>query len=529
MSTRAPRPVRRNVVVLFADLVGSTGLAERLDPELLQQVLDRYHQTCTAAIAEHGGVVEKYIGDAIMAVFGVPVGSEDDALRAARAAHAVLARVRELGAGLAPVLGTGLDVHCGIAAGEAIVVDSPGSGLRVIGDTVNTASRLQSAAGSGEILIGDDAARMIRSWARVEAVPPLTLKGKSAPVRAWRLLSVESEARHQDDDQIPLIGREEELQQLAQAYRRAVRGRQCCQVTLLGTPGIGKSRLVREFLRTLPEEVMALTGRCHSYGAGITYRPIAEMLESLNGHWPAVSAEIEPASVRVLRGLATAPAGSGTAGEDPGVEEISRAVRGLFEALARRRPLAVVWEDLHWAEPTLLDLIEDLASWLMDVPVLLICVARPELLDARRTWGGGIPCSFALELAPLARAPMERLVAELFVRRASAAEVVGHGPGDSADRLCRRIVAGSDGNPLFAELLLETLSEEGRTRRRPPRSRRCWAPAWTGWARASATSWNGPRPSATSSPPTSWASCTATSWTTGRGWRRSSGGWYGTA
>lgn len=461
MSGRAPRPVRRNVVVLFVDLVGSTELAERLDPELLRHVLDRYHRACTACITQHGGVVEKYIGDAVMAVFGVPAASEDDALRAARAARDVLARVEDLGAELASVIGSNLQVHCGIAAGEAVVVDVPGSDLRVIGDIVNTASRLQSAAQSGEILVGDDVARMIRAWARLEAVPPLKLKGKSSPVRAWRLLTLEAEPR--EEDHIPLIGRADELQRLQRAYRRVIRERRRRMVTLLGAPGIGKSRLVREFLRSLPEEATVLTGRCHSYGAGITYRPIVEMLRALDGaRWAEASARIEPESVRTLRGLA-APAAVGTAEGEPGVEEISGAVRGLFDALARDRPLVLIWEDLHWAEPTLLDLIEDLAAWLVDVPVLLVCLARPELLDARPAWGAAAYAA-VVELGPLDRAAMERLAAELAAYRIPAAEVVGQ----SADRMCRRVVDGSDGNPLFAELLLETLTEEGEDAPPPP-------------------------------------------------------------
>ncbi|MEV4477919.1 AAA family ATPase [Nonomuraea salmonea] len=454
MSTRAARPARRRVVVVFVDLVGSTELAERLDPELLRTVLDRYHRACTAGIAEHGGVVEKYIGDAVMAVFGVPASSEDDALRAVRAAHAALARVRRLSDDLAPTHGIRLEVHCGIAAGEAMVIDLPGADLRVTGDTVNTAARLQSAAGAGDILMGDEVARMVRAYAQVEPVPPLRLKGKRAPVRAWRLLSLGAPGAAREDDQAPLIGREEEARQLRQAYGRAARDRRCCVVTLLGLPGIGKSRLVRDFTRGLPAQTSVLVGRCPSYGAGITYRPIAEMLEALNGDWPLVAPELEPASVRALRGLA---ATDGTSG----VEEIARAVRGLFEALARRRPLVVIWEDLHWAEPTLLDLIEQLAARLLDVPVLLVCVARPELLDLRPTWGGGMACAYALELGPLGPDEMRALVSCL---APPLGEVVAHG----ADPLLDRVAEGADGNPLFAELMLETLAEEGAGAPLPP-------------------------------------------------------------
>ncbi|MFC5830956.1 AAA family ATPase [Nonomuraea insulae] len=468
MSARGARPARRRVVVVFIDLVGSTELAERLDPELLRNVLDRYYRACTAGIAEHGGVVEKYIGDAIMAAFGIPISSEDDALRAVRAAHAAFGRVRRLSDELAPTHGIRLDVHCGIAAGEAMVIDMPGTDLRVIGDTVNTAARLQSAAGTGDILIGDEVARMVRAHARLEPMPPLRLKGKRDPVRAWRLLSPGSQDVARDDDQAPLIGRDDEARQLHQAYQRAARDHRCCVVTLLGLPGIGKSRLVRDFTGGLPAETSVLAGRCPSYGAGITYRPIAEMLESLNGDWPRVAPALEPASVRALRGLAAADAGADAAG----VEEIARAVRGLFEALARPRPLVVIWEDLHWAEPTLLELIEGLAAWLLDVPVLLVCVARPELLDLRPTWGGGMACAYALELGPLDPAQMRSLVACLAQSaaaggsqdRAGGAEVIAHG----VEPLLEQVAEGADGNPLFAELMLETLVEEGADAPLPP-------------------------------------------------------------
>ncbi|GAA1255692.1 AAA family ATPase [Sphaerisporangium rubeum] len=452
-------PARRHVVVVFIDLVGSTEMAERLDPELLRHILDRYYRVCTTAIAEHGGVVEKFIGDAIMATFGIPVSSEDDALRAARAAHAAMAGVHLLSDELAPTHGIRLDVHCGISAGEAIVIVSPGSDLRVIGDTVNTAARLQSAAGDGEILLGDEVARMVRAEATVEPVPPLTLKGKSAPVRAWRLLSLEPYGRRPDDDQIPLVGREDEMEQLLQAYRRATQGRRCCVVTLLGVPGIGKSRLVRDFTGALPGEVTVVTGRCLSYGAGITYRPVAEMLESL--HWPSAVPAPESAGSNALRGLTGA---SGGGGEGAGVEEISSAVRSLFETLAAERPLVAVWEDLHWAEPTLLELIEDLATWLLDVPVLLVCVARPDLLDARPTWGGGMACAASLELGPLGVMEMGRLVAELTAAQAGDVEVMAHG----ADPPWQRIADSADGNPLFAELMLEMLLEEGEDAPLPP-------------------------------------------------------------
>ncbi|NUT11486.1 MAG: AAA family ATPase [Nonomuraea sp.] len=429
------RPARRNVAVLFIDIVGSTELAERLDPELLLQILERYYDACRTEIFQRGGVVEKYIGDAIMAVFGVPVSREDDALRAVLAAERAMAAVHRLSAELAPTHGVSLDAHCGIAFGQVMVVETPGADVRVIGDTVNTAARLQSAAGDGEILLGDDVARLVRQHAVLDDVPPLTLKGKREPVRAWRLVTVDPEREEPESDTIPLIGREEELRQLTALHDRVVRERRCGMATLLGLPGIGKSRLVREFLRNLPDDVRVLTGRCPSYGLGATYRPILEMLEPLD-----LDEEGGPGCAGALRGLTA------------GIAEIAQAVRALFETLAEHRPLVVVLDDLQWAEPTLLDLVEDCVAWLSDVPVLFVCVTRPELYEGRPSWGGGMACALALEVGPLSRPHTASLVAELCAGRA---DVLAH----DEDTVHRRVTSGCDGNPLFAELMLETVVE----------------------------------------------------------------------
>ncbi|WP_158578921.1 AAA family ATPase [Spongiactinospora rosea] len=435
MKAEDRRPTRRNVAVLFIDIVGSTELAERLDPELLLQILERYYDACRTEIFQRGGVVEKYIGDAIMAVFGVPVSREDDALRAVLAAERAMAAVHRLSAELAPTHEVSLDAHCGVAFGQVMVVESPGADVRVIGDTVNTAARLQSAAGDGEILLGDDVARLVRRHAVLDEVPPLTLKGKREPVRAWRLVSVDPERGEPEADTIPLIGRTAELHRLTELHAQVVAERRCGMATLLGAPGIGKSRLVREFLHDLPGEAMVLTGRCPAYGVGATYRPIAEMLEPLDLD------EVAGAECAgTLRELTT------------GIAEIARAVRTLFEVLAEDRPLVVVLDDLQWAEPTLLDLIEDCAAWLRDVPVLLVCVTRPELYESRPAWGGGAPRAVSLEVGPLGPPDTARLVAELCAARA---DVLAHGEDD----VHRRVTAGCDGNPLFAELMLETAAE----------------------------------------------------------------------
>ncbi|GAB1823840.1 AAA family ATPase [Herbidospora sp. RD11066] len=446
MSTQGSRPARRHIVVLFIDLSGSTELAERLDPELLMQILERYYAGCREAIFANGGVIEKYIGDAIMAVFGIPLSREDDALRAVLAAHGAMKSVYELADQLERTVGVRIGAHVGVAFGEVMVVGNTGTDVRVIGDTVNTAARIQSAAKEGEILLGDDVARLVRRHAVMEEVPPLTLKGKKDPVRAWRLVDVEPDrAGDEGTDTVPLIGRDDELAQLTRLHDRVMRERLCGMATLLGVPGIGKSRLVREFLHRLPADVRVLTGRCPSYGIGATYRPIAEMLEDVNGDWPAVAAAVGPDGERTLKALA----GNG---QTPGVKEIARAVRSFLEVMADNRPLVVVLDNLQWAEPTLLDLIDDCVSWLTDVPVLFVCVARPEIYELRSGWGGGVACGMSLELGPLGGADIARLVQELCAERV---EVMAH----ADDALHWRVAVSSDGNPLFAELMLETLTE----------------------------------------------------------------------
>ncbi|MEU6714139.1 AAA family ATPase [Nonomuraea sp. NPDC046802] len=442
------RPVRRNVVILFVDLVGSTALAERLDPELLHRVLDRYYSRCTATIGEYGGAVEKFIGDAVMAVFGASVSHEDDAVRAVRAAEAIRTAVRGLGAEPGPSWGIELDIHGGIAAGEAVVISSGNVDPRVIGDVVNTAARLQGAAAAGEILLDVNVAAMARPYASVEPTTPLTLKGKSGVTQAYRLISLEREDPEYQAELVDFIGREGELAQLAGIYRRVLAGR-CCIATVLGAAGLGKSRLVREFVQTnCGPDVRVIGGTCRSYGRAAAFRPIAEMLESLGDDWRAAVAGLEQEE-RVVRGLSamlTQPA------EPVSVEEVSYAVRLLFEALATERPLVVVWENLQWAQPGLLGLINDVAAWLADVPVLLLCLARPDLLELRADWGGGLPCSTTLELEPLDEAECAQLVAALVPRMVSTGEVTAHG----ADELSQRALTVCAGNPLFAEMVLAT-------------------------------------------------------------------------
>ena len=461
---------RKKVSVLFIDIVGSTELAERLDPEPLRQVLDRYFAVCVAVIAEHGGAIEKFIGDAVMAAFGATHVREDDAVRAVRAAAGVLAALRELSTELTASHQVSLEARCGICSGDVMVLTMPGGDFRVVGDAVNTASRLQGAAGTAEIFIGADTAAMVRAQVGIEAVPSLRLKGKAHPVPAWRVIQPIRPDSDGEPRVTPFIGRADELAELHRVFARAAARGQVCLVTLLGSPGIGKSRLVREFLGSVsPEQATVLSARCRPYGRGHTYAPLAEMLRSPFGEWESLERILvaDPGSgQRAASSLGTVlaerdiAAGSSPPDTMVGIEEIAWAVRHLIELLSRTRPVIIVWEDLHWAEPTLLGLIDDIATWLTDAPVLLLCVARTELLHTSPSWGGGKPNATTVELGPLDEEHSAALVSEL---RAQG-DVYAH----SDDDLSARVVAQCDGNPLFAELMVDIFSEVAPGTQVPP-------------------------------------------------------------
>lgn len=441
----ARQEARKRVSILFLDIVGSTALAERLDPEPLREIMDRYFAACAGCVTEHGGEVEKFIGDAIMAAFGAAIAHEDDAVRAVRAAASALAALRDLSAEFTTRYQVRLEARCGVCTGDVVVI-TQGGDFRVIGDATNTASRLQTAAAPGQILIDADTAAMVRSQVRLKQVEPLRLKGKARPVAAYRV--IDPEAAHETPTPSPFIGRDDELADLRQSYRRALRGRQVCLVTVLGAPGIGKSRLVREFTGALPAgEAIVLAGRCSPYGRGITYKPLAEMLGSFPGGWPTLARRLDPA------GLAAHTLDTLT-GDDVGTvgtEDIAWAFRSLLEVLGQDRPVILVWEDLHWSEETLLDLIDDVVTWLTDVPVLMLCVARSELLETRHGWGGGKPSALTLELGPMTSEQIAVLAGHLTMRD----EVTAH----DYSEVHERIAAQCDGNPLFAELIMDVLTE----------------------------------------------------------------------
>jgi class 3 adenylate cyclase len=335
------RKSRKLVTVLFCDVSGSTALGEELDSESLRNVMERYFDVARNVVESHGGTVEKFIGDAVMSIFGVPVVHEDDALRAARAAVQLRDGLSAVNEDLSREFGIELAVRIGINSGE--VVTGTG-GTLVTGDAVNVAARLEQAAGVNQILIGDRTRQLAEGALDLERAEPIDAKGKSEPVVAHRLLSVREDApaflRRFD---APFVGRTDELAQLRQVYARAVGDRSCHLFTLLGTAGIGKSRLTEEFLSTLDDPIV-LRGRCLAYGQGITYFPLVEIVEKLGG---------DPESIRILerepetRRFLNIVSGAIGAADTPvhSREEIFQAVRKLFEALARTRPLVVVFDD----------------------------------------------------------------------------------------------------------------------------------------------------------------------------------------
>jgi class 3 adenylate cyclase/predicted ATPase len=405
------REQRKTVTVLFCDLVGSTALGESTDPEALRPRMLRYFEDLRTILERHGGTVEKFAGDAVMAVFGVPTAHEDDALRAVRAAAEIQEAIAE----------QGLEARIGVNTGEVFV--GGGSESLVTGDAVNVAARLEQAAVSGEILIGPETRLLVRDAVRVESVEPLALKGKSHPVNAHRLLEVigdESVARHLET---PLVGRERERRRLWRDYEDAIADRTCHLFTLLGPAGIGKSRLVADFLERVHGSADVLRGRCLSYGEGITYWPLVEMLTPLG---------IQPNAI-----VASTP------------EETRVAFRRLLEARAVERPQVIVVDDLQWAEPVFVDLVEHVADLARNAPIFLLCVARNELLDSRPDWGGGKLNATSLLLEPLDMEECAALIEQLV-------------PDATLDAdLRQRITTASAGNPLFVEEMLAMVRERG--------------------------------------------------------------------
>ena len=452
--------VRRVVTIVFADVTGSTSLGERLDPEALRRVMGRYFDEMSAVIERHGGTVEKFIGDAVMAVFGIPRLHEDDALRAIRAAAGMREALEALNLELEREHGVGIAARIGVNTGEVVAGD-PSAGQRLVtGDAVNVAARLEQAASPGEIFLGESTYRLVRDAVEVDEVAALDLKGKEEPVPAHRLVTVLADvAGHERHLDSPMVGRGKELEMLDRALERAITERTSRLFTLLGSAGVGKSRLVGEFLSGSAGSATVLRGRCLSYGEGITFFPLAEVIHQaadiLEGEPPAA------ARAKLASFLAETPDGeriSGLVGGlfgwgPPGAtEDAFWAVRKVLEHLARERPVVVVFDDIHWAEPTMLDLIEHLADWTRDAAVLLVCLARPELLDIRAGWGGGKMNASSILLEPLPSDEASLLVDNLL------------GRADIPQAARVRILEAAEGNPLFVEEMLAMLIDDGLLR-----------------------------------------------------------------
>jgi class 3 adenylate cyclase/tetratricopeptide (TPR) repeat protein len=436
---------RRTVSVLFADVAESTPLGERLDPESLRQVMSRYFERMAGVLERHGGTVEKFIGDAVMAVFGLPELHEDDALRAVRAATELREALARLNEELEHELGVRIGIRVGVNTGEVVAGDGSGGQMLVTGDPVNVAKRLEEAARTGEILVSESTRRLVENAAVLEPRDELTLKGKAEPIVVWNVLAViEGAPPYARRLDAPLVGREPELAALRDAYAGALDARSCRLLTIVGPAGIGKSRLAAELCAGVRDEARVFTGRCLPYGEGITFWPLVQIVGVLGSDDGVreVLAGAEDGDV-VARRVLSAVGPTPTTG--PGGETFW-AVRRLFEELAREQPLVVVIEDIHWAEPTLLDLLEYLAGWTHDAPTLLLCLARPDLLDERPTWLTA-PTGAGLVLGPLSEAESQALLDE----------IAREWPLDEAARA--RITEAAEGNPLYVEQMVAMLAE----------------------------------------------------------------------
>ncbi len=474
-----PAPVgheRRLVTILFADVTGSTDLGERLDPERLQEVLGTYFQAMREEIEAEGGTVEKFIGDAVMAVFGVPVTHEDDPRRALRAALRMRDRLERVNAELRERFGVVLRIRTGVNTGEVLAATNPPPGEPMVtGDAVNVAARFEQAAEPGQIVVAERTARAARGF-RYRELGERMLRGKDAAVAAVLLLDAAPERAERGVPGLraPMVGRDQELALLRTIYERTVSKGRPNLVTVYGEPGVGKSRLAREFI-TWTEgrhpRPRVVHGRCLPYGDGITYWPLAEILKSLASVLDTdtseeVLAKIERSCDAVLRadpsidGARTCRAIAYTVGlEFPEAPlrdleprqvraEMHLAWRSLFSALAVEGPVVAVIEDIHWADPALLDLLEELAERAQG-PLLFVCPARPELTDRRPGWGGGRRNHTVISLERLSPEESHRLIVELLAI------------ADLPARIHDRILERAEGNPFFLEEIVRHLIDRG--------------------------------------------------------------------
>ncbi len=434
---------RKLATVLFVDLVGSTQLVASADPEVVRSRLARFFDQVSHCITAHGGIVEKFAGDAVMAAFGIPLAHEDDPERAVRAAFAIVEAVQDLG----------LEVRIGVESGE--IVSEETETTFATGLAINAAARLQQAAQPGEVLLGPGVERLTRDTVVAAPLGAQAARGFPDGVEAWRLVSVSEVVGRRLSVSVPFVGREEELELLHNTVARATRDRRVHLVTVYGPAGVGKSRLAREFVAGV-ERSTILNGRCLPYGEGVTYWAIAEMVKVAAGITDDDSVDAAAEKLRKCCGddavadlLALASGVLDAVGGDRSAAEIAWAAQTWATELADLQPLVLVFEDIHWAEEPMLDLIEHLASGVKGVPVLILCLARADLLDERPRWGGGNVRAAAIELEALPPDDSARLVDAL--AGSESAEL-------SPDQ--RSAVLGTtEGNPLFIEETVRMLLE----------------------------------------------------------------------
>jgi class 3 adenylate cyclase/tetratricopeptide (TPR) repeat protein len=466
LETGAPSGEERKIVsVLFVDLVGFTSRSDRADPEDVRATLRPYHERVKADIERFGGTVEKFIGDAVMAVFGAPVAHEDDAERAVRSGLRVLESIEEL-----RDEGLEIAVRAAVTTGEAVVAigarPERGEGI-VTGDVVNTAARLQSAAPVGAVLVDEQTMRSTETAVGYEELPAVAAKGKADPIPVWRAVEAKSRVGQPEAaTHTPFVGREHERTLLIETFLRAERESSVQLVTVVGEPGIGKSRLVTELRGALddrPEVVTWRHGRCLPYGEGITFWALGEIVKSEAGILESDDPEcarsklagtletlFEDESDRAWFDSRLAPlVGAGGDGAAVSREEAFTAWRRFLEAMAARRPTVLVVEDLHWADGALLEFLEHLLDWSLPVPLFLLCTARPELYERRSSWGGGKRNATTISLSPLTLEESGRLLQVLLDRTLL--------PAETQTALLER----AGGNPLYAEQFARMLAETG--------------------------------------------------------------------
>ncbi len=448
--------VRKTVTLLFCDLKGSTALGEHLDPEALHEVKERYFAAMAAEITRHGGKIEKYIGDAIMAVFGLPRAREDDALRAVRAAAGMQRALVDLNAGLRQRYGITLANRTGVNTGEVVANDDPTADQKLAtGDAVNVCARLEQAAPENQIYLGEVTWRLVRDAVEVEAVEPLELKGKAQRVPAYRLVRAEGQDGLVRRHDRPLVGRDEELATLRSVFGRVAEGRAAGMVTVIGDAGAGKSRLVHEVVDRIAVGARVLSGRCLPYGEGITYWPLMMMVREaagiLDDDGPAVAREKLEACVgeRQIAERLAGMAGYGDAAFP--MHEINWAARKFLEGQAAHGPLIAFVDDIHWAEGAFLDLLEHVVDATTSAPVLVLATSRHDLLEQRPDWGSS-PRSARIVLRPLSDADSAQVVANLL------------GGSGLAPGVVDRIVRAAEGNPLYVEQMLSMLIDGGALR-----------------------------------------------------------------